>query len=91
MLFFRLVVLIQFQVIKTLENSDSIKFTANTIQFHCILLYIEKEGREERFLRFLDVEGNTAEQLAQISIDFLKEKAIISKTVVGKVMTMSAT
>ena len=55
---------------------DSTPDISHVDQLTLIVRYVLPSGPVERFVRFLDMEGHTAEQLAQSLLDFLNENGI---------------
>lgn len=63
---------------------DSTPDISHVDQLTLIVRYVLPSGPVERFVKFLDMEGHTAEQLAQSLLDFLKENGIDIKDCRGQ-------
>ena len=55
---------------------DSTPDICNVDQLTLIVCYVMPSGPVERFVKFLDMEGHSAEKLAKCVLDFLKENDI---------------
>lgn len=63
---------------------DSTPDISNVDQLTLTVRYVLPSGPVERFVKFLDMEGHSAEQLAQSLLDFLKENDIDIKDCRGQ-------
>ncbi|GBP20613.1 hypothetical protein EVAR_93727_1 [Eumeta japonica] len=63
---------------------DSTPDISHVDQLTLIVRYVLPSGPVERFVKFLDMEGHTAEQLAQSLLDFLSESGIDIKDCRGQ-------
>ena len=64
--------------------ASSILDLSHVDQLTLIVRYVLPSGPVERFVKFLDMEGHTAEQLAQSLLDFLNESGIDIKDCRGQ-------
>ena len=70
---------------------DSTPNISNVDQLTLIVGYDLPSGPLKRFVKFLDMEGHSVEQLTQGLLDFIRKMTLIKKTVMVRVMSMPRT